>query len=278
MPAGDVDADRGGDPALALEAARIVSGRAGDGNRTDGKAPICRRIARRIPSKTMAKRFRLSVLNNWTSVFLTAVERGGNALPHPATLFAILSGVRRHRLRHRGAHRARGGPPGHGRDHPAGQPAHRRRPAPHPGRDGHELHQLRAARHGARLDAGDRRDGSQRPDRRGPAPARAVGAEAAADVRDRPLGRSSPTRPARSGYVLLVPLGGIIFLGAGRHPIAGLAAAFAGVSGGLQRQPAARHHRSAARRPVRGSGPDRPTGIRRQPRRELLPSWWCRRS
>jgi len=34
------------------------------------------------------------------------------------------------------------------------------------------------------------------------------------------------------GYVLLVPLGGIIFLGVGRHPIAGLAAAFAGVSGG----------------------------------------------
>ena len=34
------------------------------------------------------------------------------------------------------------------------------------------------------------------------------------------------------GYVLLVPLGGIIFLGAGRHPIAGLAAAFAGGSGG----------------------------------------------
>ena len=34
------------------------------------------------------------------------------------------------------------------------------------------------------------------------------------------------------GYVLLVPLGGIIFLGAGLHPIAGLAAAFAGVSGG----------------------------------------------
>lgn len=34
------------------------------------------------------------------------------------------------------------------------------------------------------------------------------------------------------GYVLLVPLGGMIFLGAGRHPIAGLAAAFAGVSGG----------------------------------------------
>jgi aminobenzoyl-glutamate transport protein len=34
------------------------------------------------------------------------------------------------------------------------------------------------------------------------------------------------------GYVLLVPLGAIMFIGAGRHPIAGLAAAFAGVSGG----------------------------------------------
>ncbi len=34
------------------------------------------------------------------------------------------------------------------------------------------------------------------------------------------------------GYVLLVPLGAMIFLAVGRHPIAGLAAAFAGVSGG----------------------------------------------
>jgi len=34
------------------------------------------------------------------------------------------------------------------------------------------------------------------------------------------------------GYVLLVPLSAIIFLSVGRHPIAGLAAAFAGVSGG----------------------------------------------
>jgi len=34
------------------------------------------------------------------------------------------------------------------------------------------------------------------------------------------------------GYVLLVPLSGIIFLAAGRHPLAGIAAAFAGVSGG----------------------------------------------
>lgn len=34
------------------------------------------------------------------------------------------------------------------------------------------------------------------------------------------------------GYVLLVPLAAIIFLAAGRNPLAGLAAAFAGVSGG----------------------------------------------
>lgn len=34
------------------------------------------------------------------------------------------------------------------------------------------------------------------------------------------------------GYVLLVPLSAIIFLAAGRHPLAGIAAAFAGVSGG----------------------------------------------
>jgi aminobenzoyl-glutamate transport protein len=34
------------------------------------------------------------------------------------------------------------------------------------------------------------------------------------------------------GYVLLVPLGAIMFLAVGRHPLAGLAAAFAGVSGG----------------------------------------------
>lgn len=36
-----------------------------------------------------------------------------------------------------------------------------------------------------------------------------------------------------SGHVLLVPLGGVIFQAAGRHPLAGIAAAFAGVSGGL---------------------------------------------
>ncbi len=35
------------------------------------------------------------------------------------------------------------------------------------------------------------------------------------------------------GYVLLVPLGGVIFLVAKRHPLVGMAAAFAGVSGGF---------------------------------------------
>ncbi|MFH2051429.1 MAG: AbgT family transporter [bacterium] len=35
------------------------------------------------------------------------------------------------------------------------------------------------------------------------------------------------------GYVLLVPMGAVIFMSVGRHPVAGLAAAFAGVSGGF---------------------------------------------
>lgn len=36
-----------------------------------------------------------------------------------------------------------------------------------------------------------------------------------------------------AGYVVVIPLGALIFLTAGKHPIAGLAAAFAGVSGGF---------------------------------------------
>jgi aminobenzoyl-glutamate transport protein len=35
------------------------------------------------------------------------------------------------------------------------------------------------------------------------------------------------------GYVLLIPMAGVIFLAVGRHPIVGMAAAFAGVSGGF---------------------------------------------
>ena len=36
-----------------------------------------------------------------------------------------------------------------------------------------------------------------------------------------------------AGYVVVIPLGALIFLTAGKHPLAGLAAAFAGVSGGF---------------------------------------------
>ena len=36
-----------------------------------------------------------------------------------------------------------------------------------------------------------------------------------------------------AGYVLVIPIGGVIFYAAGRHPLAGIAAAFAGVSGGF---------------------------------------------
>lgn len=38
---------------------------------------------------------------------------------------------------------------------------------------------------------------------------------------------------ADAGYVVLTPLGAVLFAGLGRHPLAGLAAAFAGVSGGF---------------------------------------------
>jgi aminobenzoyl-glutamate transport protein len=38
---------------------------------------------------------------------------------------------------------------------------------------------------------------------------------------------------ADTGYVLVIPLGGLIFAAAGRHPVAGITVAFAGVSGGF---------------------------------------------
>ncbi|MCP4819510.1 MAG: AbgT family transporter, partial [Shimia sp.] len=38
---------------------------------------------------------------------------------------------------------------------------------------------------------------------------------------------------ADAGYFVLIPLGALVFWGLGRHPLAGLAAAFAGVSGGF---------------------------------------------
>jgi aminobenzoyl-glutamate transport protein len=42
---------------------------------------------------------------------------------------------------------------------------------------------------------------------------------------------------ADAGYVLVIPLGAVIFYAAGRHPLAGIAAAFAGVSGGFAANP-----------------------------------------
>ena len=36
-----------------------------------------------------------------------------------------------------------------------------------------------------------------------------------------------------TGYIVLIPLGGVVFAAAGRHPIAGLSATFAGVSAGM---------------------------------------------
>ena len=38
---------------------------------------------------------------------------------------------------------------------------------------------------------------------------------------------------ADAGYVLVIPIGGVMFYAAGRHPLAGIACAFAGVSGGF---------------------------------------------
>lgn len=40
-----------------------------------------------------------------------------------------------------------------------------------------------------------------------------------------------------AGYVLVIPLGAVIFYAAGRHPLAGIAASFAGVSGGFSANP-----------------------------------------
>ncbi len=42
---------------------------------------------------------------------------------------------------------------------------------------------------------------------------------------------------ADAGYVLVIPMGGVLFYAAGRHPLTGIAAAFAGVSGGFSANP-----------------------------------------
>src|SRR5699024_462646 len=38
---------------------------------------------------------------------------------------------------------------------------------------------------------------------------------------------------ADAGYIVVIPIGAILFYAAGRHPVAGIAAAFAGVSAGF---------------------------------------------
>ena len=177
----------------------------------------------------MAKRF--AFLNNWTSVFLGTIERVGNTLPHPATLFAVLALVI---VVVSGLATAAGLEvvhPGTGETV---------RPVSLMTLEG--LHRILTqmvlnftsfAPLGVVLVA-----------MLGIGVMEASGLIAAAL---RLLVLSAPKRlltfvivlagvlsntASEIGYVLLVPLGGIIFLGAGRHPIAGLAAAFAGVSGG----------------------------------------------
>ena len=179
----------------------------------------------------MARRPRFSFLNNWTSVFLAAVERGGNALPHPATLFAILAGM----VILLSAVAVRSG-----------------LEAVHPG-TGETITPVSlltvAGLHRILVEMVTNFTnfaplGTVLVSMLGIGVMEASGLIAAVL---RLLVLSAPKRlltfvivfsgvlsntASEIGYVLLVPLGGIIFLGAGRHPIAGLAAAFAGVSGG----------------------------------------------
>ena len=177
----------------------------------------------------MAKR--LAFLNNWTSVFLATVERGGNALPHPATIFAILAGVIVVL---------------------SGIAASTGLEVVHPG-TGETIRPVSlltiAGLHRILVEMVTNFTsfaplGTVLVAMLGIGVMEASGLIGAAL---RLLVLSAPTRlltfvivlsgvlsntASEIGYVLLVPLGGIIFLAAGRHPIAGLAAAFAGVSGG----------------------------------------------
>ena len=177
----------------------------------------------------MAKQ--VGFLDNWTSIFLGTVERVGNRLPHPATLFAILavviiivSGI--------------ASTLGLEVTHPGtGELV---RPVSLLTVDG--LHRILTEM--VTNFSGFAPLGVVLVSMLGIGVMEASGLIAAAL---RLLVLSAPSRlltyvivfagvlsktASEIGYVLLVPLGGIIFLGAGRHPIAGIAAAFAGVSGG----------------------------------------------
>ena len=172
-----------------------------------------------------------ALLDRAMTVFLAAVERGGNALPHPGTLFALLAGV----VIVVSALAARTGVevvhPGTGE---------LIRPVSLATVDG--LHRI--------LTEMVTNFASFAPLGTVLVSMLGIGAlESSGLIRAalRLLVLSAPKRlltfvlvlagvlsntASEIGYVLLVPLGGIIFLGAGRHPLAGLAAAFAGVSGG----------------------------------------------
>ena len=77
------------------------------------------------------------------------------------------------------------------------------------------------------------------------------------------------------GYVLLVPLAGMIFLAAGRHPIAGLAAAFAGVSGGYSANLLLGTVDPLLSGPHRGGGADRRSRATPSTPPATTTSWWC---
>ena len=174
---------------------------------------------------------RLARIGNWTTVFLATIERVGNALPHPATLFALLA------LGTIGASAVAASMdlevvhPGTGE---LVRPANLLTVA--------GLHRILTEM--VTNFTGFAPLGTVLVAMLGMGVMEASGLIGAAL---RLLVLSAPARlltfvivlagvlsnaASEIGYVLLVPLGGIIFLGAGRHPIAGLAAAFAGVSGG----------------------------------------------
>ena len=115
---------------------------------------------------------------------------GWKRAPAPGNLVRDPRGRGRRRVGDRRPDRSGGHPSRHRRADPTGQPGDGRGAASHPHRDGDQLHELRAAGHGAGRDAGHRCHGEQRADRRGAAAAGALGAQAAAHVRHRPRRRA----------------------------------------------------------------------------------------
>ena len=174
---------------------------------------------------------RRGFLTDWTSTFLSSIERVGNALPHPATIFAILSLTI---VIVSGLATAIGLEATHPGTGETVQPVNLLTLQ--------GFHRILTEMVGNFT--GFAPLGTVLVAMLGIGVMEASGLIAAAL---RLLVLSAPSRlltfvivfagilsntASEIGYVLLVPLGGLIFLGAGRHPIAGLAAAFAGVSGG----------------------------------------------